>query len=118
MSKILVADDASFMRLMIRQVLARKGYTDIFEAENGRLAVELYKLNRPSLTLLDITMPELDGLTALTEILAFDPQAKIVMCSAVAQESMVLDALSRGALDFVTKPFRPDDLLQTVNKYL
>ena len=118
MSKILVADDASFMRLMIRQILVRRGYNDIFEAENGQIAVDLYKLHKPDLTLLDITMPELDGLAALDEILTFEPSARVVMCSAVAQESMVRKALSRGALDFVVKPFRPDELLHIVTKYL
>lgn len=118
MSRILIADDASFMRLMICQILARKGYTDIVEAENGRQAVEYFKLNKPDITLMDITMPELDGLAALEEILLIDPLAKVIMCSAVAQEVMVTEALKRGAVDFVIKPFRPDELLQTVTKYL
>ncbi|MDP4160886.1 MAG: response regulator [Bacillota bacterium] len=118
MSRILVADDASFMRLMICQILARKGYSDIVEAENGRQAVELFKLNKPDITLMDITMPELDGLAALEEILAIDPTAKVIMCSAIAQETMVLEALKRGAVDFVVKPFRPNELLLTVTKYL
>ncbi|MDP4125804.1 MAG: response regulator [Bacillota bacterium] len=118
MSRILVADDASFMRLMICQILARKGYSDIVEAENGRQAVELFKLNKPDITLMDITMPELDGLAALEEILAIEPTAKVIMCSAIAQETMVLEALKRGAVDFVVKPFRPNELLLTVTKYL
>lgn len=118
MSKILIADDASFMRLMICQILARKGLTDITEAENGQQAVEKFEAIKPDLTLLDITMPELDGLAALSEILAIDPQAKVIMCSAVAQESMVREALKRGAVDFVVKPFRPEELLRTVGKYL
>lgn len=118
MSTILVADDASFMRLMIRQILARRGYTDILEAENGQIAVELFRLHKPDLTLLDITMPHLDGLGALTEILILEAKAKVIMCSAVAQEKMVREALERGALDFVIKPFRPEELLRTVTKYL
>lgn len=118
MSKILIADDASFVRLMICQILARKGLTDIVEAENGRLAVERFKSDKPDLTIMDITMPELDGLDALTEILVLNPSAKVIMCSAVAHDSMVLEALKRGALDFVVKPFRPDELLRTVLKYL
>ena len=118
MNKILIADDASFMRLMIRQILARKGLTDIVEAENGRQAVELYKSNRPILTFMDITMPELDGLAALEEILRIDPSAKVIICSALAHETMVLEAIQRGAVDFVSKPFRPDDFLRIVNKHL
>lgn len=118
MSTILVADDASFMRLMIRQILARRGYTDILEAENGKVAVSLFREHKPELALLDITMPELDGLAALKEMLALEPKAKVVMCSAIAQESMVREALKLGALDFVVKPFRPEELLRTVTKYL
>ncbi|MFZ3132262.1 MAG: response regulator [Desulfosporosinus sp.] len=118
MSKILIADDASFVRLMICQILARKGLTNIVEAENGRQAVERYKSEKPDLTILDITMPELDGLAALAEIIVFNPLARVIMCSAVAHESMVLEALKQGALDFVVKPIRPDELLRTVLKYL
>ena len=118
MSRILIADDASFMRLMIIQILARKGYTDIVEAENGCQAVERFRLDKPDITLMDITMPELNGLAALEEILSIDPGAKVIMCSAIAQESMVSEALKRGAVDFVIKPFRPDELLKTVSRYL
>ena len=118
MSKILIADDASFVRLMIRQILTREGLINTVEAENGREAVERFKSEKPDLTIMDITMPELDGLDALTEILVLDPLARVIMCSAVAHESMVLESLKRGALDFVVKPFRPDELLRTVLKYL
>ncbi|KUO78675.1 MAG: two-component system response regulator [Desulfosporosinus sp. BRH_c37] len=118
MSKILIADDASFVRLMIRQILARKGLTNIVEAENGLQAVERFKSDEPDLTIMDITMPELDGLAALTEILIYNPLARVIICSAVAHESMVIEALKRGALDFVIKPFRPDQLLRMVLKYL
>jgi Response regulator containing CheY-like receiver, AAA-type ATPase, and DNA-binding domains len=118
MSRILIADDASFMRLMICQILARKDYTNVVEAENGRQAVDRFKSDKPDITLMDITMPELDGLAALEEILLIDPLAKVIMCSAIAQEGMVAEALRRGAVDFVIKPFRPDELLRTVSKYL
>ncbi|MHB8124068.1 MAG: response regulator [Desulfitobacteriaceae bacterium] len=118
MSIILVADDASFIRVLIRQILTRRGYTDIVEAENGLIAVELYKKNRPELSLLDIIMPEMDGLTALAEIMAYDEKAKVIICSALAQENMVQQALKAGALDFVIKPFRPEELLRVVIKYL
>ncbi|MDR3586611.1 MAG: response regulator [Desulfosporosinus sp.] len=118
MSKILIADDASFMRLMICQILARKGLTDVIEVENGQQAVEHFRSDKPDLTLMDISMPELDGLAALVEILAIDPLAKVIMCSAIAHESMVQDALKRGALDFVIKPFRPEVLLRAVTRHL
>lgn len=118
MATVLVADDASFMRLMIRQILNRKGCADIIEADNGLTAIDLYKEKKPDLTILDITMPEADGLQALTEILNFDPSAKVIMCSAVAQEAMVREAIRLGALDFVVKPFRPEELLRTVRKHL
>lgn len=118
MSKILIADDASFMRLMISQILARQGLTNIIEAEDGRQAVEQFMSDKPDLTLMDITMPELDGLAALVEILKINPLAKVVICSAVANENIVVEALRLGAVDFVAKPFRSDELLSTVLKQL
>ena len=118
MSKILIADDASFMRLMIRQILARRGPLEILEAENGQVAIDLFRSQRPDLTLLDITMPGKDGLETLREILEIDPQAKIIMCSAVAHEKVVQNAIQLGATDFLIKPFRPNLLLETVNKYI
>ena len=119
MSKILVADDASFMRLMMRQILSsRGGQTEIIEAENGQVALEKFQIYRPDLTFLDITMPVRDGLSTLSEILAIDPDAKVIMCSAVAQESVVREALSKGAVDFVIKPFRSHQLLEAVSKNL
>ena len=118
MKKILVVDDASFMRLMIKQVLSRYGYADVVEAENGEVAVKKFADERPDLTLLDITMPVMDGLSALDGILSMDSEAKVIMCSAVAQESMVKEALDRGALDFIVKPFRPEELIKTVRQYV
>lgn len=117
-SKILIADDASFMRLMISQILARQGLTNIIEVADGRQAVEEFKSHQPDLTLMDITMPELDGLAALAEILRINPLAKVVMCSAVANENIVKTALQAGAVGFVAKPFRPDELLGVVIKQL
>ncbi len=116
--KVLVVDDASFVRMMIRQVLDRLGYTNILEAKNGFEAVQFYKENKPDLTILDITMPELDGLSALKEIISFDPTAKVIMCSAVFQEPIVREALDLGAIDFVVKPFRLDELRKLIMKYL
>ncbi|MHB1651784.1 MAG: response regulator [Desulfitobacteriaceae bacterium] len=116
--KVLVVDDASFVRMMIRQVLVRLGYTDILEAKNGLEAIELYKANTPAITIMDITMPELDGLSALKEIISFDPSAKVMMCSAVTQDNVVREALDLGAIDFIAKPFRPDELGKIITKYL
>lgn len=118
MNKILIADDASFMRLMISEILARKNLRNIIEAENGLQAVERFKTDQPELTIMDITMPELNGLDAMEEILKINPSAKVIICSAVANESMVIEALRRGALDFLVKPFRPDELLRAVQKHL
>lgn len=118
MCKILIADDASFMRLMISQILARQGLTNIIEAENGLQAVEQYKSHLPDLTLMDITMPELDGFAALAEILQINSLAKVVICSAVADDLIVREALRVGAVGFVAKPFSPDELLDIVLKQL
>ena len=116
--KILVADDANFMRLMICQTLTRKGLVETLEAKDGQQAVELFASGRPELTILDITMPELDGMGALDKILTLDPKAKVIICSAASHEAMVEEALQRGAVDFITKPFRPDELLSIVKKHL
>jgi two-component system chemotaxis response regulator CheY len=118
MSKILVADDASFMRLMIRQILSRRETIEIWEAENGQVAVDLFCKQKPDLIFLDITMPIKDGLETLQEMLTLNPQAKVIMCSAVAQEKVVQRAIEMGATDFLTKPFRANKLLEIVNKYL
>lgn len=107
-------DDASFVRMMIRQVLVHLGQCNILEATNGFEALQSYKENRPDLTILDITMPELDGLSALREIITFDPSAKVIMCSAVVQ--VINEALDIGAIDFVTKPFRSDDFRKIIMK--
>lgn len=118
MSKVLIVDDASFMRLMIRQILSSSTDMEIIEAENGEVALELFQTHHPDLVFLDITMPVRDGLSTLSEILRYDPNAKVIMCSAIAQESVVLDALKMGAIDFVIKPFRRNQLLDVVDKYL
>jgi two-component system, chemotaxis family, chemotaxis protein CheY len=118
MTKILIADDASFMRLMIRQTLSNRGQTEIFEAENGQVALEIFKEHRPDLIFLDITMPVLDGVSTLSEILTIDPKAKVIMCSAIAQESVIREALSIGAVDFIIKPFRSHQILEAVRKHL
>ena len=117
MAKILVVDDAAFMRLRAAKLLVDAGHT-VLEAENGRLAVEVYTRERPDAVLLDITMPEMDGLEALSEIRRFDPSARVAMLTAMGQQSIVMDAIKRGARDFVVKPFAPDRVLSAVSKLL
>ncbi len=116
--KILVVDDAAFMRMMIKNSLTGQGYVNIVEAADGKEAVDAYNAEKPDLVIMDITMPNMDGLQALQAIKAADPNAKIVMCSAMGQESMVVDAIRYGALDFIVKPFKQDRILQTVEKIL
>lgn len=118
MYKILVVDDAGFMRKMVQTHLTKAGYTDFVEGEDGVHAVELYKESTPDLVIMDITMPNMNGIDALREIKAYDPDAKVVMCSAMGQEAMVMDAIKLGALDFIVKPFKADRIVQTVNKVL
>ena len=118
MPRIMIVDDAAFMRMMIKENLKKVGFSDFIEAGNGEEAVTLFIEMKPDLTLLDITMPVKDGLVALQEIREKDPTAKIVMCSAMGQESMVIEAVKLGALDFIVKPFKPERLLQTVKNVL
>ena len=118
MARVLVVDDAAFMRKMLGDVLAKAGHEVIGEGANGNEAVEQFQELRPDIMTLDITMPEKDGLTALREILALEPAAKIVMCSALGQESKVLEAIKAGAKDFVVKPFQPDRVLDAIGKAL
>ncbi len=115
MAKILVVDDAEFLRVRISKMLSSEGH-EIIEAENGVKAVETYKTSRPDVVLMDITMPEMDGLTALREIRSYDSSAKVVMLTALGQESVVLEAIKAGARDFVVKPFEKDRVLSAVAK--
>lgn len=119
MSKtVLIVDDAAFMRMMIKDILTKNGYEVVAEASDGAQAVEKYKEHNPDLVTMDITMPEMDGIAALKEIRAFDPEAKVIMCSAMGQQAMVIDAIQAGAKDFVVKPFQADRVLEAVNKTL
>ena len=118
MPRIMIADDAAFMRMMIKDNLKKTGFSDFVEASNGDEAVALFAETSPDLVLLDITMPVKDGLKALQEIRERDPEARIVMCSAMGQESMVIEAVRLGALDFIVKPFKPERLVQTVKNVL
>jgi two-component system, chemotaxis family, chemotaxis protein CheY len=117
MAKILVVDDAAFMRLRAAKLLVEAGH-EVIEAANGRLAVETYLRERPDCVLMDITMPEMDGLEALAAIRLQDPQARVAMLTALGQQSIVMDAIKRGARDFVVKPFAPGRVLAAVNRLL
>ncbi|GIV64399.1 MAG: response regulator [Chloroflexota bacterium] len=115
MTKILIVDDAEFLRVRIIKMLTGQGF-EVYEAENGVKAVEKYKEVRPDVVLMDITMPEMDGLAALKEIRAFDSQAKVVMLTALGQESVVLEAVKSGARDFIVKPFEHDRVMSAIHK--
>jgi len=116
--KIMLVDDAAFMRMLIRDTLTKNGYTNIIEAADGEIACTTYEAEKPDLTIMDITMPNKTGIEALAEIKKKNPAAKVIMCSAMGQEAMVVDAIKLGALDFIVKPFKPDRILQTVGKIL
>ncbi|WP_125152119.1 response regulator [Clostridium rectalis] len=118
MAKILIVDDAAFMRMMIKDILEKNGFEVIGEANNGLKAVELYKKERPDVVTMDITMPDMDGIQAVKEIKALDPTAKIIMCSAMGQQTMVMDAIKAGAKDFIVKPFQPDRVLEAIKKVI
>jgi two-component system chemotaxis response regulator CheY len=113
---ILVCDDAAFMRMMIKDILTKNGYNVAGEAENGLKAVEKYKEVNPDLVLMDITMPEMDGIQALKEIKKIDAGAKIIMCSAMGQQAMVIESIQAGAKDFIVKPFQAERVLEAVKK--
>ena len=113
---ILICDDAAFMRMMIKDILVKNGYNIAAEAENGIKAVEKYNETKPDLVLMDITMPEMDGIQALKQIKAADPNASVVMCSAMGQQAMVLESIQAGAKDFIVKPFQADRILEAVSK--
>lgn len=116
MSKVLIVDDAAFMRMMIKDILEKNGFEVVGEANNGIKAVELYKKERPDVVTMDITMPDMDGIEAVKQIKAFDPAAKVIMCSAMGQQTMVMDAIRAGARDFIVKPFQADRVLEAIRK--
>ena len=118
MARVLVVDDAAFMRKMVSDALSKAGHEVIGEACNGAEAVESFRALKPELTTLDITMPEKDGLAALGDIMTLDPNARVIMCSALGQESKVLESIKLGARDFVVKPFQPARVQEAVAKAL
>lgn len=113
---ILICDDAAFMRMMIKDILTKNGYNVAGEAENGIKGVEKYKEVNPDLVLMDITMPEMDGIQALREIKKVDPNASVIMCSAMGQQAMVIESIQAGAKDFIVKPFQADRVIEAVKK--
>ena len=116
MAKIMIVDDAAFMRLILRNILTENGYDIAGEADNGEQAVIRYRECHPDLVTLDITMPDKDGIHALREIMAYDPNAKVVMCSAMGQQAMVIESIQSGAKDFIVKPFQADRVIEAVQK--
>ncbi|NLO39562.1 MAG: response regulator [Ruminiclostridium sp.] len=116
MANILIVDDAAFMRMMIKDILSKNGYTVIGEAENGNKAIEKFKELAPDLVIMDITMPELDGIQAVKQIKGLSPEAKIIMCSAMGQQAMVIESIQAGARDFIVKPFQAERVIEAVKK--
>ncbi|CAG7623634.1 response regulator [Paenibacillus allorhizosphaerae] len=117
-NRILIVDDAAFMRMMIRDILTKNGYEVCGEANDGAQAIEKFKELRPDLITMDITMPEMDGIHALKEIKKIDANAKVIMCSAMGQQAMVIDAIQAGAKDFIVKPFQADRVIEAIKKTL
>ena len=113
---VLICDDAAFMRMMIKDILTKNGYNVAGEAENGLRAVEKYNELKPDLVMMDITMPEMDGIQALKKIKELDPGATVIMCSAMGQQAMVIEAIQSGAKDFIVKPFQADRVLEAIKK--
>ena len=113
---ILICDDAAFMRMMIKDILTKNGYNVVGEAENGAKGIEKYNELKPDLVLMDITMPEMDGIQALKAIKAVDGAANVIMCSAMGQQAMVIESIQSGAKDFIVKPFQADRVLEAVRK--
>lgn len=114
--RVLICDDAAFMRRLLKDIVERAGFEVVAEADTGKKAVEVYKRVRPDIVTMDITMPEMDGITALKEIKKFDCSAHVLMCSAMGQKGMVVDAIKAGASDFVVKPFQAEKVVTALNK--
>jgi two-component system chemotaxis response regulator CheY len=112
--RILIADDLSFIRMLQKEVLSKGGFQIVGEASNGREAVEKFRALAPDVVLLDITMPEMNGLEAMQKILAIDPRARVLICSAIGQQAMMVEAIKAGARDFIVKPFKPERLAAAI----
>ncbi len=118
MAKIMIVDDAAFMRMMIKNTLTKNGFSDFVEAQDGAEAVEKYDAEKPDMVFMDITMPNMDGLQALKKIKEGNPDARIVMCTAMGQQSMVVEAIKYGAKDFIVKPFNAERIVEAVSQIL
>ena len=116
MARVLIVDDASFMRMAIKDIITKAGHEVVAEANNGNAAVNKYKEVKPDIVTMDITMPEMNGIEAVKAIRQFDPEANIIMCSAMGQQAMVVDAVKAGAKDFIVKPFDKDKVLASLQK--
>jgi two-component system chemotaxis response regulator CheY len=116
--RVLIVDDAVVMRMMIKGILSKNGYEVVGEAQNGLEAVEKYQTLNPDLVTMDMVMPEMDGITAVKQIVAGDPDAKIIMCTSMGQQALVVEAIQAGAKSFITKPFQPPKILETIQKVL
>ncbi|MDR3592536.1 MAG: response regulator [Negativicutes bacterium] len=116
MKKVLIVDDAAFMRMTLRMMLEKNGFSVVGEAENGLVGIRKYQECQPDIVTMDITMPEMDGITALKAITKHDPKAKVVMVSAMGQESIIKEAIMSGARYFLVKPFKEHQVLETLNK--
>jgi two-component system chemotaxis response regulator CheY len=116
--KVLIVDDAVVMRMMIRGILSKNGFEIVGEAQNGLEAVDKYRALSPDLVTMDMVMPEMDGIAAVKQIIAQDPNAKIIMCTSMGQQALVVEAIQAGATSFITKPFQPPKILETINKVL
>jgi len=116
--RILIVDDAAFMRMMIKNIVTRNGYEVVDEACNAQEAVELYKLHWPDLVTMDITMPDMSGIEGVKAICNIDPNANIIMCSAMSQQHLVMEAIQAGAKNFIVKPFKQEQLIQAIEEVL
>lgn len=116
--KVLITDDTAFMRMTLRNILEKNGYEVVGDAEDGQVAVDKYMELRPDLVTMDITMPRMDGITAIKKIMEVDPQAKIVVCSAMGQKALVIEALNAGARDFIVKPFQAERIINAIQKVM
>ena len=115
---IMIVDDLAFIKLLLKDLIEKAGFRVIGEASDGEEAIDMYQEKKPDLMLLDITMPKMDGITALKKILVLDPDAKIIMCSALGQQRLIVQAIQLGAKDFIVKPFRPERVISSIKKAL
>lgn len=117
MAKIMLVDDAVFMRMMLKEILNKAGYNHVFEAKTSGEAINILKVERPEIVFLDVTMPDTDGIEALTKMKSYNPDTKIIMCSSMGEESVVSECFEKGADDFIVKPFKPERIIESVSQF-